>query len=105
GHAVVHPRVVAGAPHARGLYPLRTMLGTILLVKEGTAYPVGIALHGEGTPMQMGQQHRSDAHEVVDHLPLGEASLGIQDLVKIRHLEVLTLDVNYHVFGHWFVLP
>src|SRR5271165_2653631 len=80
------------------------MLGTVLLVEVLAVHAVGIALHRQRPAMQMRQQDRSDAYEVVDDLPLGEAGLGIKHLVKVRQLQVPALDVNHDVFvlGHRF---
>src|ERR1019366_5413117 len=49
------------------------------------------------------QQQRCDAHVVVNHLSLGESGFGIQNLVEVRKLQVLSLDVNHGLFGHWFL--
>ena len=99
-HAIVHPLVIAPAPHARCLHPIGTMLRAILLVEKGTAHAVGIALHGQRPPAQVRQQHGRNAHVIVDHLPLIESRLGIQNLVQVRQLQVPALDIDHGLFGH-----
>ena len=42
---------------------------------------------------QVGQQHRCDPGVVVDHLALGEAGLGIEDLVEVGELDLAPADL------------
>ena len=44
----------------------------------------------------MRQQHRRDARVVVDHLALGEAGLGIEDLVEVGERQRPPVDLDLH---------
>jgi len=45
---------------------------------------IGIALERERAVGKMRQQHRSNAHVIIDDLALGETSFGIEHFVQIR---------------------
>ena len=102
--AIVHPAIVAFAPHPRRFHPVRPVGWAIFFVKKHAADAVGITLHGERAASQMRQQDGSDAHVIVDHLSLGESGLGIQHLIEIRKLQVSAFDVDHRFFRHQFLV-
>src|SRR5712691_3964131 len=93
--AVIHVAVVPAAPHGRRLHPRRAVLRTVLLVEELGVDSVGIALEREWVVAGVGEDRRSDARVVIDHLPLGETSFGIQDLLEVGQLERAPLDLDF----------
>ena len=48
---------------------------------------------------QVRQQHRRDPRVVLDHLALGEAGRGIEDLVEVGEREPAPLDLDLHALG------
>ncbi len=88
------------APYRRRFHPLRPMLGSVFLIEVLSVDAIGIALHGDRATPQMRQQGRGDARVVVDHLPLGEAGSGIEDLVEIGQAESLTFDIDDRGIPH-----
>jgi hypothetical protein len=89
---VVDPRRVAAAGHLRGLDPRRPVFRRALLVEELRVHAVGVALHRQRPVFQVRQQHRRDLREIIDHLALGEAGVGIEDLVEIRQPQLVPAD-------------
>src|SRR4051812_25712720 len=87
-------RVAAFAPNRRRLHPIGAVLRAGFLVKEHPGHAFRIALERQRAIFQVRQQDRSDAHVVIDHLPLGEAGCGIEDLVQIGDGQLLSLDVD-----------
>src|SRR3954471_11194539 len=88
------------APDRRGDDPVGAVARALLLVEVGAADPVGIALERQRPPAQVRQQDRRDARVVVDHLPLGEPRLGIEDLVEVREGQPPPVDVDLQALGH-----
>ena len=70
------------------------MTRTVLFVEKHSGDAVGIALESERASRQMWQQHRGDADVVVDDLSLGEAALGVEDLVEVTERETTALDFD-----------
>jgi hypothetical protein len=102
-HAEVHVRAVLGRTardDALGPYPVRPVLGTFLLVEELAFDAVRVALHRQRPALEVRQHERRHARVVVDHLALGEARLGIEDLVEVGELELLALDLDFDRFAH-----
>src|ERR1039458_8120575 len=85
---------VSPAPDRSSLYPVRPVLGRVLLVEKFFVHTVGIPLARERTSGQMRHHRRRNADVIVDNLLLGESRGGIQDLFQIRQLEFLPLDLN-----------
>ena len=56
--------------------------------------PVGVALERQRPVAQVRQHVRRDARVVVDHLALGEADCGIQDLVEVGERQAAAADVD-----------
>src|SRR5207253_9005331 len=97
---------VALAPHGRGAHPVGPVLRAALLVEVRGVDPVGVALERERALAQVGEQRGRDPGVVVDHLALGEADLGIEDLVEVGELELVTLDLDRgRRRAHPFLLP
>src|SRR5690348_5837070 len=93
--------VAAVAPDRRGLHPVRTMLWAALLVEEHSVHAFRIAFECKRAAVEMRQQHRRNADEVVDHLPLSESHRRIQNFIEVGQFELLTFDLDYRVFlGH-----
>jgi hypothetical protein len=76
------------------------MHGTILLVEKLTVHAIWIALHCEGTVLQVRQKRRGNADVVVDHLRLGETRLRIKHLVQIRYLKLPIVDDKFRFLRH-----
>ena len=64
-----------------------------LLEEERLVDPVRIALQRQRAAGQVRQQARRDAHVVVDHLALREAS-RVEDLVEVRQRQLVALDLD-----------
>ena len=67
------------------------MLGTALFVEEWPFAAIGIALECQRAIGQVREQHRRDAEVIIDHIPLGEVRLGIENFVEIGKCEALNL--------------
>ena len=100
GEAEVDRARVVAAPDRRGHHPVRAVARALLLVEVGARDAVGVALERQRAPAQVAEQHRRDAGVVVDHLPLGEPGLGIEDLVEVRQREPAAVDVHLEALGH-----
>src|SRR5215510_4941975 len=96
----MHDSLIALAPHFRGLNPFRPMHGTVLLVEKLTFHTIWIALHCEGTVLQVRQKHGGDADVVIDNLRLGETRLRIKHLVQVRYLKLPIVDDEFRFLGH-----
>ena len=48
---------------------------------------------------QMREQDRRDPRVVLDHLPLGEAHRGIEDLLQVGERERVALDLDVDALG------
>src|SRR3954468_15076150 len=48
----------------------------------------------------MGQQHRSDAHVIVDDLRFGETHGGVHNLIKVAEAYLLALDLDFGARRH-----
>ena len=94
---VIHPLIVAGTPDLRGVDPVGTVRRTVLLIEVHSIDAVRIALQGERSSAKMGQQYGRDAHVIVDHLALGESSVGPEDFAKVGDPDLFTGDV-YDLF-------
>ena len=66
----------------------------ILLEEVSMVHPFGLALHGEWTSGEMRNQHGRDAHVIINHLALGKAGRGIEDLLQVRELQLAALDFD-----------
>jgi len=58
------------------------------------AHPVGPALAGHRPAGDVRDHRRADAGVVVDHLALGRARLGIEDLVEVRDAQSSAADAD-----------
>src|SRR6267154_2222534 len=94
GENVIDGALVAFAPDGRGLDPIGTMLGRVLLKKILVIHAFGISLHGQRTSGEMWEKDRCDADVVVDYLALGEAGGGIEDFVEVRELELAAFNFD-----------
>jgi hypothetical protein len=70
------------------------------LLEEALALdPVRITDPGQSTVVEVRQQRRSDPGVVVDDLALGEAGLGIEDLVEVRDRQPAAVDLYFAAFA------
>ena len=90
---------VVDRPHARGLNPVGTVRWRVLLVEELRVDAVGVALERQRAALDVRQDGRRDAREVVDDVALGEAGLGIEDLVEVRELHLAPADLGQDRVG------
>jgi hypothetical protein len=74
------------------------MLRAALLVKEHAVDTLGVAFERKRAAVEMRQQHRRNADEVVDHLPFSESHRWIQNFIEVGQFELLTFDLDYRVF-------
>jgi hypothetical protein len=91
-------RVVA-APDRRRLHPVGPVARALLLVEVLAGDAVRVALERQRAVVQVRQDGRRDARVVVDQLPLGEAGLGIEDLVEVRERQAAVADLDVEALG------
>src|ERR1051325_11475155 len=48
----------------------------------------------------MGQQHAGDLDVIIDHLPFGESSLGIENFVQVRYLDLFSIHGEFSFSSH-----
>src|SRR5699024_1196758 len=91
--------------------PVRGVLLEVLAEEHlprrlGGAHAVHPALARGGAPGRLRHHHLCDAVVVVDHLALGGAGGGIEDLVEIRQLQPATIDLHLLLSsGHGPTVP
>src|SRR4029453_4977862 len=96
----MHDSLVALAPHFCCLHPFRPMHGAVLFIEKLAFHAIWIALHCEGTVLQVRQKRRGNADVVVDHLRLGETRLRIKNLVQVRDLKLPIVDDEFRFLAH-----
>ena len=70
--------------HLHALQPLGVAAGDVLLPEPLPSDAGGVALHGDGPALKVGEHHRGDGLVVGRELALGDAVLGEEDLVRVR---------------------
>jgi len=65
-----------------------------LLEESLTLRAVGRADQGRRPARQVGQHHRRDPPEVVDHIGFAEARGGVQGLVEVGERKLATVDLD-----------
>src|SRR5690606_29344901 len=104
----VAPVALFGAALGReghGTDPVGGVRGGVLLVEALPAGAVRVARDGERPVPQVREHHRRDPGVVVDDLRLGEAGVGVEDLVQVAQGEVTAVHPYPHVRRHLRLLP
>jgi hypothetical protein len=79
----------------RRLDPVGPVRGAFLLEEMLALDAVGIAFQRQRAAREVGGEDRRDPGVVVDHLPLAEADLRIEDLVEVRQFQLPPLDLDH----------
>ena len=82
-------------PDRRCSHPFWTMARAALLIKKFPVHALRIAFQSKRAFAQVRQKRGSNAHIVVNHLPLGESGCGIKHLVEIGKLQLLAFNFNH----------
>src|SRR5215472_16592011 len=100
-HTIIHETFIAITPDLGCLHPLRAIRGAILLVKMKLVYAFGIAFESEGTSGKVRQEHRRNAHEIINDLALGETYRGEEDFIQIGKLDLTAFNFDARfLFSH-----
>src|SRR6185437_1968241 len=75
------------------------MLGAALFIEERPFAAIGIAFERQRAIGQVREQDRRDAEVIIDHIPLGEVRLRIEDLIEIGKGETLYLGEGHNWRG------
>ena len=98
--AIMHIALISFAPNLRRFHPGGPVSRAVLLVKKFTVYAIWIALHGQRPVLQVRKQYRRDTNVIIDHLPFGEASFWIKNLVEIRDRKLFSINQQLGFVGH-----
>src|SRR6266478_5343729 len=85
------------------------MHGRVLLEEVRMVHAFRITFHRERTSSEVRQQRRRDVHVIVNHLALGRAGSGIEDLIQIRELQLAAFNFNdgwgwHRKIGCWLLV-
>ena len=100
---IVDMAAVVAAPDGRGLNPVGTMLGRILLLEIFVIDAVRVALHRDRASAQMRKQRRRNARVIVDYLALRESCGREKNLVEIGQSKTLAFDFDDRRLGHAWI--
>src|SRR5215472_14096719 len=104
-HTIIHETFIAITPDLGCLHPLRAIRGAILLVKMKLVYAFGIAFESEGTSGKVRQEHRRNAHEIINDLALGETYRGVEDFIQIGKLDLTAFNFDERFSFSQLMLP
>ncbi len=100
GQNEIDGAVIAVAPDGSRLHPLRAMHRRVFFKEILMVHTFGIPLHGQRMSREMRHQYRRNADVIVDHLTLGEAGGGIENLVQVGKIELTAFDFDDGGSGH-----
>src|SRR5262244_1078049 len=68
-------------------------------------YAFGIALEGERASGEMRQEHRRNAHKIINDLALGETNLGVENFIQIGKLDLTAFNFDERFLFSQLMLP
>ena len=68
-------------------------------------YAFGIAFESEGASGKVRQEHRRNAHEIINDLALGETYLGVEDFIQIGKLDLTAFNFDERFLFSQLMLP